>query len=154
MRKVRKFKKLKKKLRLIPKKNNGSEDQVPKPQLKTRTDVVKGDKDKSIVELSLKTDQPGQYPIKIKKTWGNEVAYESLDAMIYLWQDHMTMLTPERVDGLRKLLLGLSESQVWEVYVFIRDLGVVVSGKPSLHGRKIKQAIEFVRKQRATKDAG
>ena len=153
MRKLRKMKKIRKKFKLIPKNNTGNPDKYPDSSLKERTDVVRGERSKSLVELSLKADQPGQYPIKVDKTWGNEVTYESLDTMVYLWKDHMTMLTSERVDGLRKLVLGLTASQLWEVYIFIRDLGVITDGKPSIHGRRINQAIEFVRKQRAAKDA-
>jgi len=94
---------------------------------------------KNIVQRCM--ENTGSYPPVQRTYWGEPISTITFDEIWDLWQGNLSFMNDIRRDSLKKLIVGLAESQLWEVYTFLRDLGTRTQRRESVHGERIQKAI-------------
>jgi len=77
------------------------------------------------------------YPPKLGK-WGSTIERGDIEDIIEMWSGQGSIVGRNQL--LTELLTGLTESQVWEIYTIIRDVGCL-KGRESVHKAKLHRAI-------------
>lgn len=147
------MKKTRKPLKKLKKKSKKSPIEKPKKKLKKlkkKTKISKKAKKESNFRrvtqpekgLTLKClENKGSYPPSQRTFWGESVTTPAFNEVWKLWEGNLSFMTEDRKEAFFKLMVGLAESQVWEVYTLIRDLGTRIERRKSIHGKKIHDAI-------------